>query len=330
MSQKKIFGQGLSMSQIAPISTVSERTGRRRSDRIVGASPATQQVLQQATTASKSDLPILLFGPEGSGREFLANAIHRWSHRVAEPFLVLSVAALPEDLQAREIFGCAEGVHSVLPTVHVGALERARGGTLVLGDAYALHKTVRNQLRSALIRRHFAKQGDARRVVLDSRVIAILRQDDEDLFGDLPCPRIHLRPLRERREDILPLANHFLNNFSDELGMTLLGFSDEARRVLCEADWPGNVAELRECIRQAALLTRRGIVSAETICVAGTPKNIPSFKEAKRAFELRYVQSLLTRCNGNISRAARFAQKDRKDFYDVIRRTGIDLRAFRS
>lgn len=326
MSQKKISASDLPQTP----TTVSRSAGRRRSDRIVGASPSMQQALQQAVTAAKSELPVLLTGPEGSGREFLANAIHTWSHRASGPFLVLTASALPEALQTREIFGCTEGAHRVLPAAHVGALERASGGTLVLDDAAALREEVWRELLTALAGHRFAPQGAAKHRTLESRVIAIGRHHDGDLFGDLPCLHIDLLPLAQRREDVLPLASHFLSVFAEELGLAISGFSNEARQALLEADWPGNVAQLRECIHQAALLTRSGNVCAETLCVASPPKDIPSFKEAKRAFELRYVQSLLTRCNGNISRAARFAKKDRKDFYDVIRRTGVDPRAFRS
>jgi len=108
-----------------------------------------------------------------------------------------------------------------------------------------------------------------------------------------------------------------------------VGFTGEARRCLTEEPWPGNVAELRERIRQAVRLAGDGAISVEALMLAGEGDDVPSFKEAKRSFETRYVQGLLRRCGGNISRAARLARKDRKDFYDVIRRTGVNPQDFR-
>jgi len=148
-------------------------------------------------------------------------------------------------------------------------------------------------------------------------------------FGELAHHSLQLAPLAARREDVLPLAAHFLRLYSDEAGVTPIGFTAEARTALLSEPWPGNVRELAERVRQAIRLAGSGAISAEALLLAADGENIPSFKEAKRAFETRYVVGLLRRCGGNISRAARLAKKDRKDFYDVIRRTGIDPSEFR-
>jgi two-component system response regulator GlrR len=128
---------------------------------------------------------------------------------------------------------------------------------------------------------------------------------------------------------VLPLAAHFLRLYSDEAGVTPTGFTAEARSALLAEPWPGNVRELAERVRQAIRLAGGGAITAEALILAADGESVPSFKEAKRAFETRYVVGLLRRCGGNISRAARLAKKDRKDFYDVIRRTGIDPSEFR-
>jgi two-component system response regulator GlrR len=127
----------------------------------------------------------------------------------------------------------------------------------------------------------------------------------------------------------LPLAAHFLALFATEAGAEPVGFANDARTALVEESWPGNVAELRERVRQAVRLAGGGAVSAEALMLAARADRVPSFRDAKRAFEARYVQSLLRLCDGNISQAARLAKKDRKDFYDVIRRTGVDPSLFR-
>jgi two-component system response regulator GlrR len=153
---------------------------------------------------------------------------------------------------------------------------------------------------------------------------------DRSPFGELPQYQIRLVALSERSEDILPLAAHFLRLHADEEGVAPVGFTSEARSALLAEPWPGNVRELGERVRQAVRLARDGAISAEALLLAAEDLElVPSFKEAKRAFETRYVVGLLRRCSGNISRAARLAKKDRKDFYDVIRRTGIDPTEFR-
>ena len=128
---------------------------------------------------------------------------------------------------------------------------------------------------------------------------------------------------------MLPLAAHFLRLFADEDGIEPVGFTADARVCLMSETWPGDVRELRERIRHAVRLAGNGAVSAEALMLSKDAEEVPSFKEAKRAFETRYVVGLLRRCGGNISRAARLSKKDRKDFYDVIRRTGVDPAQFR-
>jgi two-component system response regulator GlrR len=157
----------------------------------------------------------------------------------------------------------------------------------------------------------------------------VLEPQERSPFGELPHHVIRLAPLGERREDILALAAHFLRIHADEIGVRPVGFTSEARNALLTEKWPGNVRELSERVRQAIRLAGGGAISAEALLLAADGDDVPSFKEAKRAFETRYVRGLLLRCGGNISRAARLAKKDRKDFYDVIRRTGVDPGEYR-
>jgi two-component system response regulator GlrR len=147
--------------------------------------------------------------------------------------------------------------------------------------------------------------------------------------ASFPFHLIKIVPLADRSEDLLPLAAHYLRSFAEDAGLTPVGFTADARACLMSESWPGDVRELRERIRHAVRLAGNGAVSAEALMLAKDAEEVPSFKEAKRAFETRYVVGLLRRCGGNISRAARLAKKDRKDFYDVIRRTGVDPAQFR-
>jgi two-component system response regulator GlrR len=305
-------------------------TGRRRSDRIVGVGHASQLVTDQAMAAARVELPLLVTGPVGSGKEHISRAVDAWSNRAANPFVVISCSAVNASLLAREIFGCAAGVHPLLQEAHAGALSRANSGTLLLDDIDKLPDGVRSDLVTAIKRGTFQPEGGLPASALRTRIIATaLEKPERPPFEDVPHHLIELRPLSERKEDILPLAAHWLRLAADEVGVKPVGFTPDARDALLSEPWPGNVRELAERVRQAVQLAGDGSISAEAMLLTGELENVPSFKEAKRAFETRYVVGLLRRCSGNISRAARLAKKDRKDFYDVIRRTGIDPTDFR-
>ncbi len=307
-----------------------KQVGRRRSDRIVGSSGDSRLAIDQAVAAARSELPVLLAGPVGVGKRFLARAVHAWGERSQAPFVERSCGALPGALQSRELFGCAAGVHSAVPAEYAGALAEAAGGTVLLTDAQALRTEVASELLAALSRGAFAREGDGASQPLRTRILVTSQGANGSFFGDLPHHRITLRPLAERPEDVLPLAAHFLAEYAEEQGAAPVGFTDEAREALLAASWNGNAREMRERVRQAVRLAGGAAITAEALLLAGDGAEVPSFKEAKRAFETRYVEGLLRRCEGNISRAARMAKKDRKDFYDVIRRTGVDPAQFRN
>jgi len=292
--------------------------GRRREDRIVGASAATQRVTDQAAAAARSALPVLVTGPSGAGKRFVARAVHAWSERAGRPFVEFSCETTPPASQAAELFGDR---HNGVSTG--GAVGRAGDGTLLVREAERLDASLRGRLAELWTARDGA--GPRPRIVLASSDAGSVA-----LLGAAPHHHIVLAPLAERREDVLPLAAHFLAATAEEIGAKVVGFTAEARALLQSEPWLGNVRELRARVRQAVRLAGDGAVGAESLLLAGDDGEIPSFKDAKRAFETRYVMSLLRRCGGNISRAARLAKKDRKDFYDVIRRTGVDPTSFRA
>jgi len=311
-----------------PLEAAERRLGRRRGDRLVGASSSGRRAADQANAAARSDLAVLIRGPAGAGKSFLARAIHAWGASAGGPLVELSCPALPEALHGREIFGCAAGVHAAVPAAYDGALAQAAGGTLLVTGVQKLRADVAGALERAIANGAYQREGENARIGLRARVIAT-GAPDASLLRDVPHHAIDVAGLAERLEDILPLAAHFLAEYAEEQGIAPVGFTEDAREALLTEPWTGNARELRERVRQAVRLAGGGALSAEALLLSTDGRDVPSFKEAKRAFETRYVEGLLRRCGGNISRAARLAKKDRKDFYDVIRRTGIDPAQFR-
>lgn len=308
---------------------VIRKAGRRREDRIVAVNATAQRAVERAILAARGTQPVLVTGPPGAGKSMLARAVHAWSADASAPLETLVCAAVPEPLQARALFGCAADAYPALPEAFVGALERATGGTLLLEGVDALAPLVRGALGRALAQGAYRPEGGGDERTVGARIVATADRELGDAPLGVPHEAIALPPLAERREDVLPLAAHFLAQAAEEAGTGAVGFTAEARAALLEEPWPGNVAELRERVRQAVRLAGGGAIPAEALLLAAPSEQVPSFREAKRAFEARYVETVLRLCDGNISQAARLARKDRKDFYDVIRRTGIDPAQFR-
>jgi two-component system response regulator GlrR len=322
--------QGLTRVEFGATETAAiRRAGRRREDRIVAVSASTQRAVDRAILAARGTQPVLIRGPSGSGKSMLARAVHAWSANAGAPLETLASAAIPEPLQARELFGCAAGTYPALPDAYVGALERAANGMLLIEGLDALAPNVLTGLARALASGRFRPEGNGEERTPRARIVATAERALSEAPLGVPHQEITLAPLAERREDVLPLAAHFLALAAEEAGVEAVGFTPDARAALLDEAWRSNAAELRERIRHAVRLCRGGAVSAEALMLAGPSDRVPSFREAKRAFEARYVQTLLRLCDGNISQAARLARKDRKDFYDVIRRTGIDPSHFR-
>lgn len=268
-----------------------------------------QSVVDQASAIARSDDLVVIAGPSGSGRKHVARAIHQWSARAGQPLVEIQASGQNDSAQQRELFGEGGGD---------AALARAQDGTLLIENADQLSPAALSRLAEAL-------RGAGGRI----RLLATASLEGAGALAPLGGERIAIGALADRTEDVLPLAAHFLAEFAAEEGVEPLGFSADARRWLIEEPWTGNVRELRERIRQAIRLAGQGAISAEALMLSTEGDEVPSFKDAKRAFETRYVEGLLRRCSGNISRAARMAKKDRKDFYDVIRRTGVDPGEFR-
>ncbi len=336
---KKALDKQLTSSEARQVR--SKIMSRRKSDFIVGTCAKIEELLTQTSIVAQNDVPVIIYGESGTGKELVARAIHYTGKRCDRPFVVENCGAIPENLIENELFGHVKGAYTDARTDQKGLFEEAHGGTLFLDEIGELPLPLQVKFLRVLQDGEFKRIGSTRPIRVDVRVIAATNKDliqaiaekafREDLFYRLNVIPIHIPPLRERKEDIPLLINHFLTDFNKELGKQVEGFSPAAIQKMMTYQWPGNIRELKNKVKQAMVLTRNNVITAEDLFfhVPVSSNKFQSFKEAKREFEKEYISQVLRICQGNISQAARLAKKDRKDFYDVMKKYGIQPEAFR-
>ena len=257
---------------------LDSRTGYRR---VVGESAAWREVLTQAMQVAATETTVLLLGESGTGKEVVARFLHRASPRANGPFIALNCAALPEQLLEAELFGYERGAFTGATQSKPGQLEQAGGGTLFLDEVGEMAPSAQAKFLRVLQEREFQRLGGTRVLRTDARVVAATNRDlqqamqqgqfREDLYYRLNVFAIRLPPLRDRRDDVAPLADAFLAEFGRSLGRPPAGISRDARRKLMEYHWPGNVRELRNLLERAAILADGGLITAEHFAVSGAP-----------------------------------------------------------
>ncbi len=328
-------------------SPARDGVSRRRGDRLAGTSRAIQRALEQIAVAGRGRFAVWIQGEEGVDKDLAARLIHDASEWAQGGFFALDASIVPESLLARELFGSVQGAIPALAAAYEGAFARVRTGTVLIERIETLPKDLQQLLATVLERGEFRAVGSQSDQALGGRLIASSASSLDTLVSEgrlvaelaerLRLLEIRIPPLRERKEDILPTAAHILNfarmEIESETGKpsTVRGFTREALERVVSHSWPGNERELKEQIRAALRLARNDELGPEDLLLSwDASDDIPSFRDAKRAFEREYVTRVLRVCHGNISRAARIAKKDRKDFYDVMRRNSINPQEFRS
>jgi transcriptional regulator with GAF, ATPase, and Fis domain len=250
------------------------RTGYRR---VVGESKQWRQVLTQATQVAATDTTVLLLGESGTGKEVAARFIHRASTRNGGPFIALNCAALPEQLLEAELFGYERGAYTGATQSKPGQLELAAGGTLFLDEVGEMSPSAQAKFLRVLQEREFQRLGGTRVLRTDARIVAATNRDlpraikqgqfREDLYYRLNVFAIRLPPLRDRKEDVLPLSQAFLAEIGRGLGRPPAGISRDARQMLIDYPWPGNVRELRNVLERAAILCDGGLITGEYLAL---------------------------------------------------------------
>ncbi len=343
----------------------AELTARGRPARIVGVSGPWKEVLTQATRVAATETTVLLTGESGTGKEVLARYLHSSSRRARGPFVALNCAALPDALLESELFGYEKGAFTGAHAAKPGRIDLAHGGVLFLDEVGETSPSVQAKLLRVLQEREFQRLGGTRTLKADIRIITATNRDlrsamargtfREDLYYRLAVFEIRIPALRERPEDILPLAGAFLEEIGAELGRPAAGISRDAREALLRYAWPGNVRELRNVLERASILCDGGLVTHEHLSMpAGAVATNSPMEHANRSprsamsglrppllpvadrsrqgdpaasladVERAAIESALEGARFNKSRAARALGLTRGQLYGRLRRLGID------
>jgi Nif-specific regulatory protein len=319
-------------------------TEQSDSARLVGNSALIGHVRTQVVQVAASSTTVLLRGESGTGKGLVAHAIHASSPRAKRPFVTVSCAALPHDLIESELFGYERGAFTGAQMTKKGRLELAHGGTLFLDEIGELPLNVQVKLLRVLQQREFERLGGTTTIHFDVRVLAATNRNlekaiaagdfREDLYYRLNVFTIAIPPLRERKADILLLADHFLEKFAREHGKDIARISTPAIDMLASYHWPGNIRELSNAIERAVVICDGGVVHShhlpptlQTAESSGTGANL-SLSEMVAAVEKDAIVDALKTARGNRNTAARLLRTTRRIFNYKVRNYGIDWHRF--
>ena len=284
---------------------------------------------------------MLVTGASGTGKELLANAIHRASDRAGYPFVAINCGALPENLLESELFGHVKGAFTGAVTANQGLFREAHGGTLFLDEIGDMPMTLQVKLLRALQERQIRPVGSSKSVDIDVRVISATHKDlhkemeegsfREDLFYRLNVVNLKLPALKQRSEDIPLLARSLLKQSAERHGVKVTQFSEDAMQLLVKSDWPGNVRQLVNVVEQCVALTQTPVVPLHLVeqALSATRQSWPTLTEARDAFEQKYLFKLLKMTDGNVTRAAELAGRNRTDMHKLMKKHNLDAGDFR-
>jgi len=309
---------------------------------IVAKSGKMQRVLEMVARIAPADSTVYIHGESGTGKELIAKAIHLASTRKEKGFVALNCAAIPETLLESELFGHEKGAFTGAIRTTKGLFTQAHEGSIFLDEIGDMPLSIQAKFLRVLQERQFYPVGSEKATGVDVRVIVATQRDleeavkqgafREDLFYRIHVIPIQLPPLRERKEDIPPLVDHFVKKFNQQMKKEIEGLTPAAMQRLMLHDWPGNVRELENTIEYAVAMTQQNWITEDWILqtkMVQSPEPLKPLKESKDAFERTYLMHLLEVCEGNVSRAAKLAGKYRADFYDLMKKHGLKIEEFK-
>lgn len=306
---------------------------------LVGNSLAIRKVMEKLPAIAQTDASVVIYGESGTGKEMIARTIHYFSRRSGKPFIPVNCGALPENLLESELFGYKRGAFTDAHSDTPGLVEEANSGTLFLDEVGEISLRVQVKLLRFLQEKEIKPLGSTKIVHTDVRIISATNRNllgaitegkfRDDLYYRLNIVPILIPPLRERKEDIPLLANHFLQKFSKEFNKDVKEISPLALQRLVGYEWPGNIRELENKIQQTVVVATLDVIQPEDIDL---PSELDTFKEEKskivERFEQNYVTKLLSLHEGNITHAAKTAGMDRKNFWQLMRKYKISSQGF--
>jgi two-component system response regulator GlrR len=307
---------------------------------IVTRSTRMLDLLAQVRMVAKTDSSVLINGASGTGKELIAGAIHQASTRAKKPFIALNCAAVPENLMEAELFGYERGAFTGANRSHPGLLQTAHGGTLFLDEIGDMPLHLQAKLLRVLQERKVRPLGKLADIDIDVRLLSATHANleaaitagkfREDLYYRINVVTLQVPPLGERREDVPLLAQHMLNRLAERHGIRKV-YAPEAMELLVRADWPGNVRQLLNVVEQNCALSPGAVISAALVekALGSRPETLPSFNEARDEFTRNYLAQLLQFTGGNVTQAARLAQRNRTDFYKLMRKYGLEAERFK-
>jgi len=300
---------------------------------LITSNPALQEVANQVARLAESTVSVLLVGESGTGKELLARALHTLGPRKQGPFVAINCAAIPENLLESELFGHEKGAFTGAHKTTIGKIEQAHAGTLLLDEIGDLPLSLQAKLLRVLQERTVERVGGRKSISVDFRLVSSTNRDleqaipdktfREDLYYRLGEASVAIPPLRERPEDTLLIAQHFLETWCREQNITSPGFAADALAAVAQYHWPGNVRELQSRVKRATAIAAGKITARDLDLEVGESEPTYSIKTAREKAEAEALRWAMAQSDGNMSEAARLLEVSRPTLYDLLKEHGM-------
>jgi len=310
-------------------------TNIEQSDDIIGESSAIKKLKEEIKKVAKSNANIVIFGENGTGKELVAKNIHKLSYRKDKPFVDINCAAIPDELIESELFGYEKGAFTGAVSRKAGKLEIANEGTIFLDEIGDMSLKAQAKLLRAIETKSFHRLGGLQKIDVDVRFICASNKDlktlieqglfREDLYYRLAVITLEVPPLRERGQDIIILAEYFLDKFCQENKTKPKKLTEEAKEVLLEYHWPGNVRELKNLMERLSIIVEKDTIDADSLEIKIKNKESQDFKSAKQEFEKQFILKKLAQYNYNIKQTAQAIGMDFTNLYRKIKAYNIKI-----